>query len=286
MNGLLRTSLALLLAGMLCAPVSANLRAPVIEQYRASSALAPHVQGLLVEREHLTIQLGKPYSGDLLAMERKPHKAWIEARYQVRAQEGFEGRFDFVMALPAETTEVTINGQPVSAAEVKPEERRVEEGRHKGEPLPPAAALVRFNGSLQTGTNEIRVRYSQPLGRHELDYGYFKTSRWASMVAYELWPLREWQRAPDFSLQIEVTAEDDSSVLRRLFRGDRYELALVAQDRDDAQMGSPFGFRGGEIRAGMRIPGGTVSEEDGALTLRHAFAASFPARVIAVVREK
>ena len=84
--------------------------------------------------------------------------------------------------------------QVVPAAPLRPEEIRT---------LPPdtpqAPRLFRagFQSSLIEGSNTVTVRYSQPLGAEEVDFGYFrKQGRKVQRFRYELWPLREWKRSP------------------------------------------------------------------------------------------
>jgi len=251
---------------------SANIRAPHIRQYPASTSFTP-LEGLVVEGEHLVFQLGKPYTGDIWTVDRELREAEIEATYRIRSQTPLDAAFEFVMALPSNRVEVAINGRSIDTTQIAPIELdTLPQRRH------PENAYVRFNGHLHEGGNEIRVRYRQLLGRDELDHGYFKTSKWASMVAYELWPLKEWQLAPDFRLQIEVRAEDDTSALRSLFLGSRYELEVLGQTRTDQDH-----FR--DLSA-TPLSGGTVQKASGSLILRHELDANFPPRIVAVVREK
>lgn len=55
------------------------------------------------------------------------------------------------------------------------------------------------------GDNFIQVSYQQKLGLFERDYGYFTHSRFTEKFTYALGPLKEWQLASDFSLEITLS---------------------------------------------------------------------------------
>lgn len=280
-------SLMVCLAGVvLCAPALANLRAPIIVQYRASSVVATASTGLVVEGEQLFFYLGKPYSGNARDLPHEPRQASVEAVYSIRAEAGVEALFEFIMADAPGRVEVSINARPVQYAEVRPVERVVGSGPYEGRRLPPEAAQVSFLGELQAGSNEIRVRYSQPLGRDEIEYGYFKTSEWASTVAYELWPLHEWKLAPDFRMQIEVSAEDDTFSLRRAIFGSHYVMELRALPMPEPATDTLPLYQGRLTRDGQPLPAGEQIHEPGRLIQRYTLGADFPPRIVAVVREK
>ncbi|MBL8021206.1 MAG: hypothetical protein JNM27_16170 [Leptospirales bacterium] len=62
----------------------------------------------------------------------------------------------------------------------------------------------RFRAILKSGENTIHVTYVQQLALREVSYGYFQDSRWSQGFDYELWPLAEWEIAPDFRMNIRI----------------------------------------------------------------------------------
>ena len=66
----------------------------------------------------------------------------------------------------------------------------------------------------------------------ETHYGYFTRSRFASGFGYELWPLKEWNLAEDFTLNVDVRTADYSSFRRTLF-GSRNALRLYGTSKND-----------------------------------------------------
>lgn len=282
---LARLMLLVWLGVALGAPALANLRAPIIDQRKASTVLTHSSQGLVVEDEQLFLRLGKPYSGNPRDLPHEPRLAEIEAIYHIHSAGSVEALFEFVMAATPGKVEVIINASPAADAQVTQIEERIESGPYQGQMLPPAAAKVSFSGALRAGANEIRVRYSQPQGRDEIDHGYFKTSKWASTVAYELWPLHEWQLAPDFRMQVEVSAEDDTSALRRLLFGSRYSMELRALQKPAPAAQTQSEDAGWFTRDGQPLATNGYLHEAGRLIQRYTLGPDFPPRIVAVVRE-
>lgn len=268
----LRTVLALLVCCPLWHEAGANMRAPTEDNFTPSASVRGTDSTLVVESETLVFHLGKPYTGNLFKMSATPHRTRIEATYRICAERDFSGTFEFIMALTPEDVTVTINGQPAS---VPPPERLNPLRREITDDwqAPHEKARVRFTASLHKGTNEIHVRYGQPLSRHEMHYGYFTTSTWASFVTYELWPLREWHLAPDFAMQIEVQIEDDTSWLRRNTVGSHYEILLVGHEKQtgDSAPYPPLFLRG------EPISGNPPVFDNGILSRTYKLNAEFPA---------
>ena len=94
----------------------------------------------------------------------------------------------------------------------------------------------------------MTVRYSQPLGAVEIDYGYFKKQgRMVQRFRYELWPLREWKRSPGFRVRLSVAIERPSpGWWKRRFGNPRSVTCLTS----DASAPVPAGRleqRGGQL---------------------------------------
>ena len=123
----------------------------------------------------------------------------VSAIYSVTATAAGEYAFSFVLPQSAAVT-AQVNDAPSTLATA--EVARIDKLRHDGETEPVEA---RFRGALRAGANRIVVRYQQPLANHETDYGYFRKGRFIEFFRYELWPLKQWQRAPQFTLRLTVT---------------------------------------------------------------------------------
>ena len=278
-----RAALALVFCLGVSAPAEANLRAPIYVEVPPSAALKPATPDLIVEGEHLSFKLGRPYAGSESTAYDDLRQAEIEAVYQVRASAPAAApvAFEFIMPSVPNAVEVLINGKAVPAHQAAPKPIEKDKPRTREDEL----VSVRFEGALQEGSNELRVRYRQPLGKYEMRYGYFTSSTWASAVEYELWPLHEWQLAPDFRLQVEVSFADDTAGLRRVLFGSHYKLELLGYE--GIGEGPDYGcYRIGTERcAPGQALGGETTYADGIATRRLTLGAKFPARLVAIVRQ-
>ncbi len=174
-------------------PVSANLRAPAVVPESPSSALAAPDPGLTVDRESLRFACG-PTSCD------------VTARYEVTAAAAVRVHLEFILPVESPVTAVT-NAETGSVAVVPAHPLRPAEARalSRGEQGAPALFRAGFESSLRAGPNTVTIRYAQPLGAEETDYGYGKKQgRMVQRFRYELWPLREWSRGSGFQVRLGV----------------------------------------------------------------------------------
>ena len=70
-------------------------------------------------------------------------------------------------------------------------------------PLYQASASIGF----APGRNHVTFEYDQPLAAVEEDRGYFRDGRMVSDFFYVLWPLKEWSRTKDFSIDLRIDVE-------------------------------------------------------------------------------
>lgn len=87
-----------------------------------------------------------------------------------------------------------------------------------------------FQATLPKGKFEIEIRYRQTLGQMEDHVSYRSAGKIAKSFAYALWPLKEWQLASDFSLNVNFSAPN-SGFFRRLFGSPR-ELSCLGTPRE------------------------------------------------------
>jgi hypothetical protein len=190
-----RAVLAVLIAGLFATgPAAANLRAPGRVPHVPSSALYPPPAEVEVR-------------GETLAFRCAGRRCEVAATYRVHAAAEAELAFEFVLPVDAGIT-VRVAGRPVAAESTEAAplgdlDRRLDLSVAEREGGP-KLYRARFTGRLAAGESEIAVAYTQPLGAHERDYGYFKDGRWVDVLQYELWPLKEWKRAPDLRIELLV----------------------------------------------------------------------------------
>lgn len=128
----------------------------------------------------------------------------VDAVYYIVAKQSESLQFEFILPTEVAVT-ANINGQDSIATlsmtyyDISGEQGNIEE--NFGRQLYKAV----FYGQLNTGDNFIQIRYQQKLGLFERDYGYFTHSRFTEKFTYALGPLKEWQLAPDFSLDITLS---------------------------------------------------------------------------------
>jgi hypothetical protein len=185
--------------GLVSAPARSNLRAPQILWQPPSGALQGHAAGLTV-------------LGEALRFDCREDRCDVEAVYRIQAERPAEVSLEFILPVSA-SVQVRVGADEV-AAQTEPAEPWPPEAT----PRPPglyaeklALYRARFQGRFGAGANRVEVRYVQPLGRHEKDYGYFKKGRWLQFFAYELWPLKEWALSEDFALELSVSMPREAS---------------------------------------------------------------------------
>jgi hypothetical protein len=194
-------ALLLTCAGLVASarPARANVRAPLVEPRRPSSAALPPDGAVDVS-----------VLGERLIFRCAAGACEVEARYRLLAREPVALELAFI--LPSATpvavrvgsvaAPVTVTAAPPAAVrddEVEALERRALDLQH----LPVLQA--KFPAQLVAGENALVVTYRQPLGRHEYGHGYFSQGRFLEFFRYELWPLSEWKRAADFRIEGEVS---------------------------------------------------------------------------------
>lgn len=140
----------------------------------------------------------------------------IEAVYHIQARNG--GRFELNFILPRPTQiSVRVNniGQEVTS---RPFTWKLPEQERKGPRIIEDIKMARatFGAELKPGPNIIRVGYQQPWGKDQRIFGgYFSGWKSAQEISYELWPLKEWHLAKDFSLKLKVYISEKPAQGRR-----------------------------------------------------------------------
>ncbi len=177
----------------------ANLRAPLVIPESPSSALSAPAFPLTVEGELLTFLCGAD-------------SCLVTARYEVRCAAASRVQLEFILPTQGAVT-ATTNSDPATVRVVPARPLRPGGGRTLPADTPRSSPLFRagFESTLGEGSNTVTVRYSQPLGAVETDYGYLKKrGRMVQQFSYELWPLLEWKRSPGLRVKLSVAIERPS----------------------------------------------------------------------------
>ena len=214
--------------------VFSNVRAPNTIPYLPSSSLWQVDESLIVEQETLDFRCGyytdTPQWTDKVISQ---SACQVSATYSIQSNESKNLLFKFISQSES-GIEISLNEQTVQVENIKTIQLD-SKGYHKfktvtnyqNKPVPKLYEIG-FQGTLVSDkTNQLTVKYLQPMGAKEVDYGY-STGEWQSEFSYELWPLKEWKLKKDFKLQIAVTIENlDVGFFDRLF--DDYEDYLICK---------------------------------------------------------
>lgn len=201
MHPLVRLVTASLLLGPSLA--RANLRAPHVIPAADSGALSPPAPSLRVLGEQLRFECG---ASDCA----------VSARYRIRAEGAARYAFEFLLPVDKPVTARVLgsDGLPGDAAPVTARPAPEPPSDDKGSPRSrrdrdAAPQLVaRFEAGLPDGESTLEVRYTQPLGATEHDYGYFKKhGRFVEHFDYLLGPLKQWTLDDQLALAVEVSME-------------------------------------------------------------------------------
>lgn len=211
------------------ASVLANLRAPYYRFFKGSGMLYSKGSNLTVQKEKLEILCDSPYSGKLDGVMAKIHYCRIKAVYFFDSEKTKIYNFSFVLPVN-EKISVSINTETGIKTDTKLLSQEFN-GNKSWHYHDDTLYQADFQAEIKSGNNTIIIEYSQPISVHETKYGYWTASQYLSEINYELWPLKEWKLSSDFSLDLEITVEDDDSLWRSLF-GTSNDLLLIGLSKD------------------------------------------------------
>lgn len=210
---------------LLPAALPANLRAPWHIQPFSTFSLLPggKVQGLTVLGETLEFACDSLFQGDPDAAKLGASACRVKAVYRINSTGTAQAGLEFI-GPSAESMTVQVNGRQAATAVTKiqmGENAAARYGmiavcRHCGSDDMPLYS-AKFQAGFQSGANEIVIAYTQPLASREASYGYFQTSTWAQSFDYELWPLKEWNLAPGFTIAVRISSPKPG-LFSRLFK--------------------------------------------------------------------
>jgi hypothetical protein len=207
-------------------PADANIRGPERVRHLPSSAL----HGLTAE---LVVH------GEDLAFMCQQDSCRVTAQYSIAASDDVQVSLDFILPNQpiGEVVKVQAGGK---AADAKTEPAALNAGEreqipriHSFEPL----IRARFDLELHRGRNQVSVAYLQPLGVDEVDFGYFTKGKMIKRWDYEIWPVLEWKRAPDFAINVAVSVPRSPPTRWQRWFGkvDSVSCGYFGENRDPSQ---------------------------------------------------
>lgn len=241
----------------------ANMRAPYTAQYRGTEELRTSLRGLIVIKENLVFDCDSPYRGTLDEVMKQIRYVRVTAAYTIRAAQSSAASFDFISTEPV-TADVSINESTVSSSSPVLIEDNKSTGFHA---INNSMYRIPFFGTLKEGTNTITITYRHPMSVHERNYGYFTKSRFSTMFAYYLKPLREWTLDDTFAMNICIRFKDDTGWSKKFFGSD-YEIHAYGVSEKDID------YSDKEIKTSLnkKSPSDT-------LEVTHTYASDFPERL-------
>lgn len=219
----LSVSRILLSTTVIVVPLFANMRAPVHVEH-GSSELRGMPADLRVLGETLDFQCPEAYKG-------KPDFAAFAARacrvrvlYRISATAATQVKLVFVFAGKGEVT-WKHGGKAFNsrAAALKSADKKV--CRYCPEDMKNIQAAEQVL-DIVPGNNEIEVSYDQALSYDESGHSYFSDGKWSQGFSYELWPLAEWQWAPDFSAELKFSVAARSGFLGIGYKDDKMQCDI------------------------------------------------------------
>ncbi len=215
-------------------PVSANMRAPIHIE-RASSELRAMPANLRVLNEVLEFRCPKAYIGkpDFKALAER----FCTVRVLYRVSAGTAAQVNLVFVFAGNGAVVWKHGgksfRSTPSALQLPEKKACTYCPDDVKRVNSAEQKI----ELTAGINEIEVNYDQALSYDESGHSYFSDGSWWQGFSYELWPIAEWQWAPDFSAELTFSVAarsgflgigyaDDSLKCRIAENGDHTDLLL------------------------------------------------------------
>jgi hypothetical protein len=225
---------AALVIALASSNAAANLRAPRAEVALPSSVVntvdpAPHLR---VVHEDLTFRC-------------HDRSCQVTATYSIDADSNVTTELVFVLPVEAPVTAAVgpgtvaarvtrLNGLPAGFAEHL--DVRHEYDVPPATPLPPLYQAA-ARASFAPGRNQISFSYQQRLGAVELDHSYFHEGTMVPRLFYVLWPLREWTRAPGFTIALTIEMDREPPGWWKRTFGNPAKVSCHGFEGQQAQVG-------------------------------------------------
>ncbi len=191
---------------ILVLPLCANMRAPV-EVKRAPTALRAEQSGKIeVLSENLEFDCPQAFSGSVNYEYFAKTNCFARVTYRIRSSAA-RVNLTFVYSGSGEV-EWEI-GQQIFTSKPAPLSPQQKSCPYCPQSLAQLQTAVQML-DLAEGENTLVISYRQPLEFRESGHSYFSAGKWKQSFTYELWPIAEWQWAPDFhaTLRLSIAARD------------------------------------------------------------------------------
>lgn len=204
-------------------PLSANMRAPVHIQH-GSSELRGMAANLRVLTEVLEFHCPESYKGkpDMKAFEARTCN--VRVVYRISASAATQVKLAFVYAGKGDV-QWKVGGKTFRSSPqlLKSTDKKIcsycpDEMKRVNS----AEQVV----DLVSGINDVEVSYEQALSYDESGHSYFSDGRWAQGFTYELWPIAEWQWAPDFHAEMKFSIAARSGFLGIGYKDDKMNCSI------------------------------------------------------------
>ncbi|MCC5835915.1 MAG: hypothetical protein JJU20_14405 [Opitutales bacterium] len=209
--------------------VQANLRAPTLSFHGPVGSTFTQAEGIQVLNEELEIRFRIDRSGI-------PDDSFcaITARYRVYASDSADLGLEFVGSAEGELHWKL--GDQSGVARLVAQDDTVSKTESESPlddwQIQPALYSAFFTLAVEPGEQLIELQYKQPTSYMEVDYGYFRSSKFVHSVDYLIGPIKEWELAEDFEMRVQVHIEDaiTGTWARMRSRDDR--IWMVEEDRN------------------------------------------------------
>lgn len=249
---------------ILALPAYANMRAPV-EVRRAPSALKAEQSGKIeVLSESLEFDCPAAYSGGVNMTHFAEAGCRARVAYRIRSQ-AVSVQLAFVYSGTGEVS-WQLAGKTFASkpAPLSPQQKSCPHCPQSLAQLQTAVQML----NLAEGENTLVISYLQPLEFRESGHSYFSAGKWKQGFTYELWPIAEWQWAPDFhaTLRLSIAARDG-------FLGIGYKEDLIRCYLDEDGKFSEVDLSLSKPAAGLRSASARVALRRAPQRLRCEYAA-------------
>lgn len=269
----------------LLAPTAhANLRAP--EMARQSPSTAPYgiadqvaVQGEELRFEFRLVREGRPGESTCLVTATYHIESALEQEVQLEFLAPSSGEVTWTLGAQSGKTEFVHETDTTDAPESikhlvsgKPVERR--ELSRREEPDAVGIFRARFPVRLNAGAQVLEIRYAAAPAYFEVDYGYFRSSKFRFSVDYEIWPLKQWTLADDFALEVQATVHEPVRGMWARWRN-RNDAVWAVDETGEALGDAESKFQDGRLVAVWRFDRHNLPDR---LSIRTAPASHAPVR--------
>ncbi len=246
----------------------ANLRAPMLSFHGPVGSTLTQAEGIQVLDEELEIR----FRIDRSDIPDKSSCA-ITVRYKVYASSFADLGLEFIGSADGDlhwelgdqsgVARLVVQEDPVSQSE---SEKPTDYWQ-----IQPTLYSAFFTLTVEPGEQIIELHYEQPASYIEVDYGYFRSSKFIHSVDYLIGPIKEWELASDFKVHVQVHIEDAITGAWARVRGRDDRIWMVNEDYSSLEpsevlrkrntLSASWTFGSAELPDKIRVHVGPASKE-------------------------